>query len=438
MTGLSGGRAACLGVDARDGTCCVVRAAHARGRVVLADATLEAVTPDARVAAALPVRDAVTRWVEAPFASFRKTRRVLPALLDVGLPFALEQCCAATAALERSADGNARVLAVVARHADVDRQLDALRALNIDPDVLDYEGLALWTQGLRERPPAPKDPDLRVVAAYYPSRTVAAVGRRTRFLGAFTAPAGDTAALDRLLRARTRGAPESALWIRTGPGAENGPGPGPAWAGAVWTAEHPAAFLARALAVRMLTPGPCAVNLRSGARAHPARVRRERRATRQAAGFVLAAGLILLAAAWGAGHTARRAEAELDRAFRARADALAGYPVAARRADAVRLVRREVAARAAREAPFGEPFAPSLLDLAAAAARTAARAGLEIYALTLGRKTVTAEGTSPTWEGAEMLRNLVAAAGYAPRLERDEALIDERVAFTLKTDAHPE
>jgi hypothetical protein len=435
MTGLKGGHAACLGVDARDGACVVVRAARLRGRLVLADGTPDAMASGCPAAAAMPVRDTVARWVEAPFASFRKTRRVLPTLLDVGLPFALEQCCMSTAALERGAEGTTRALAVVARHADVDRRLEALRARNVNPDVLDHEGLALWTQSLRERPPAAGDPDLRIVADYDASRTVLALGRGARFLGAYTARAGDAAALDRLLRAGTRGAPEPALWIRTGPRAEDGGGPDAAWAGPVWTAERPAAFLARALATRALTSGPYPVNLRTGARAHPARLARMRRAGRRAAGLVLAAGLILLGAAWGAGHAARRAEADIDRAFRARVDALAGYPVAARRADAIRLVRQEVAARAARDAPFLAPFAPSLLDLAAAAARTAEHDGLDLRALTLGGDAVTVEGTAPTWEGMDALRDLFAAAGYAVRLERDEALLDERVVFTVMPDA---
>jgi hypothetical protein len=63
MTGLKGGHAACLGVDARDGACVVVRAARLRGRLVLADGTPDAMASGCPAAAAMPVRDTFARSV---------------------------------------------------------------------------------------------------------------------------------------------------------------------------------------------------------------------------------------------------------------------------------------------------------------------------------------------------------------------------------------
>ncbi|MCX6997673.1 MAG: hypothetical protein NTV49_11445 [Kiritimatiellaeota bacterium] len=101
---------------------------------------------------------------------------MLPSLLDVQLPFPLETCLYQFPVVRADAAGRIRALAVAARRTEIAAQLDRCRALDLDPVVLDHEGLALWTQSLVEIPLAP--PALRVVAYLGAFRTALAVGGR--------------------------------------------------------------------------------------------------------------------------------------------------------------------------------------------------------------------------------------------------------------------
>jgi hypothetical protein len=441
-----GGRNACLGVDVQDGRLVAVRGERVRGRVVLAEVAEDAARSGRLpCVAALAVREGFARWVQAPFASFRKARRVLPTLLDIQLPFPMETCRHIVAGMERAENGNARALAVVARTDDVDRRLAVCREAGVDPRALDYEGLALWTQSLRERPPAAGDPALRIVVALSRDRAALAVGRGARFLGAHAAPGGEGAAIARLLRAHAAPEGEGALRVWTGVGAGDAEAVrrldgalAADWPGPSWTPDRPGAFLARALATRALLDGPWPCNLRVGDRAHPAAARMERLGARRAAVAVLAAGLLLIGAAWTVGTLGARREAAVDRDFRNLANALAGYPVAARRGDAVRVAREETAARVAKRRPLDAVFEPSLLDVLAGVARTAGEWDLDIHAIALTRDAVTVQGTAAAWEGGERLSRRLGDAGYAVTLRRDEALADERIPFTVSSDETPE
>jgi len=105
------------------------------------------------VVAALRCRESLVRRLEAPFSSCRKARKVLPTLLDIQLPFPVEDCLCNFIGLHRTKERKVRALAVAARRIDVRRRLDALHTLGIDPVVLDQEGLALWTVRLARHHP---------------------------------------------------------------------------------------------------------------------------------------------------------------------------------------------------------------------------------------------------------------------------------------------
>ena len=436
------GRCVCLGIDVQDDGPIVVRGKRVRGHITLKECPADvARNADAPCAAALFVREGFARWVQSPFPSFRKTRRVLPTLLDIQLPFPMESCRYSVSEIERAEDGNARALAVVARTADMDRRLSACREAGVDPVILDYEGLALWTQSLRERPPSPDDPAVRIVVALHRDRASLAIGRGTRYLGAHAVPGGDAAGITRLVRAQTGVESERVLWIWTGPGAEHADtvarlrdALSVEWAGPSTTPERPRAFLARALATRALLNGPWPCNLRAGDCMHAETAREERRAARSAAALVFAAGLILIGASWSARLVGARRESTFDRDCQYLVNTLAGYPVNARRGDAVRVARDEAAARIEQRRPFVAVFDASLLDVVTAVAETAGKRQLSIHDLSLTRAAATIQGTSAAWEGGEALKRRLETAGYSVALRRDEALADERIPFTVSTD----
>jgi hypothetical protein len=121
-------------------------------RVVPVENLGDAIPADARVAIAMPPRDCVCRWLTTPFASLHKARKVLPTILDIQLPFPLEECVYDFVADRKSDDGHVEALALAARHRAVAGALAQWEAHTVDPAVLDHEGLALWSQSLVEQP----------------------------------------------------------------------------------------------------------------------------------------------------------------------------------------------------------------------------------------------------------------------------------------------
>jgi len=127
--------------------------------------------------ALLPARATLLRRVDAPFASERKSRELLPFLLDAEIPFPIESACYAferpdekLAALE-GLSANAR-MGVAALQDDVARFHLELARDKVQADVLDAESLAMW-----EMLPAPTAPHPRRILLWIePSRIVAMRG----------------------------------------------------------------------------------------------------------------------------------------------------------------------------------------------------------------------------------------------------------------------
>jgi len=143
------------GIDDLDpGVVTVARVDLVRGRVASRRVELDAVPAQARAGvrggcyAAVPVRQSFSHELTAPFSRRSKAVRVLPTLLDLQLPFALDDCLYTFAEL-KAESGSVRALAVGARTAEIERRLGDLVEKGIDPLALDHEGLALWSGALR-------------------------------------------------------------------------------------------------------------------------------------------------------------------------------------------------------------------------------------------------------------------------------------------------
>lgn len=223
------------------------------------------------LAVAAPAKATVVRRLEAPFASARKAARVWPSLLDMELPFPVEaaQCDYVPVP---SVGGNARALACAVRRADLDGFLREAAASGAEPAFCDAEAFALWNQHLREAPPASAERAILLVHAAASHVTVMrGHGRGLESVHVLrSAPSALSAAqwkarFRQLAAGATGGDGPTDVWWS---GAGDVPGSPDALRAALSgepglrheTHRDPAAFLARALALRALG-GECATLL---------------------------------------------------------------------------------------------------------------------------------------------------------------------------------
>ena len=94
--------------------------------------------------------------LRADSASRAKAEKVFPSLLDIQLPFPLEDCLYQFVEFRRTSEGMVSALVCAARREAIQACLDRYQAQGADPMLLDHEGLALWTQSLVEWPVDPR------------------------------------------------------------------------------------------------------------------------------------------------------------------------------------------------------------------------------------------------------------------------------------------
>jgi hypothetical protein len=290
----------CVGLDeTASGLVAVLAVRH--GRSVAVEPAAGPVE-GAALAAGLGEREAWVRRIRTPLKDKAKALGVLPGLLDVQLPFGIEECVFANVALAREPAGWT-VTAAGARESEIRARLDRWAAEGREPHHLDQEGLALWSQAFEELPPALEAP--RAVVYLGDDRSVLAFGRGAELISTHGLKKFEPVQARRLANLAFDGGAGETDWIWAGPLAEQAAIESHARelglpkSGRIM--KDPRSVLARAYAVRALTSGLLRCDLRRNGLTHPAvRLRRDRRA-RFSAVVWLAAGLILLASglAWG-------------------------------------------------------------------------------------------------------------------------------------------
>jgi hypothetical protein len=383
--------------------------------------------------------------VDVPLRAYGKAVRVLPSVLDVELPFPIEECVHGFLAVGRTAENKTRALAVAARNAHIESALARWRGVGLDPAALDYEGLALWTQHLREIPADAKDADTpRILVALGEERATVVIGLQGDFAGAYALSRPDAAALDRLLRARLRTKPPAVRWYWAGSRAADRAAVAgltnalrAEWPGDSLIHEAPAQFLVRALATRALVSGPLRCNLRVGRYTHSAVARRSQVRARRAAIRLALAGLGLCAANAVAVAWAQGAVLRADRDFETTRDRLLGYRLAVKGPKAVEAVEAAVRQRKSALEPFYRLRTPSLADRVAGIAQTAAASKLAVEELTLTDSAVALTGTSPRWDGWADLTAQLERTGYRVRVKPGQFMVEGRLAFALASEGAP-
>ena len=410
----------------------------------------EAVKGQAVTAACMPSIESFARWLQTPLSSRSKARKIAPSLLDIQLPFPLEECAYDIVRFRMSGDGKVDALAVAARTQDIAARLDLFQRAGIEPMRLDHEALALWAQGLREIP-VERDA-LRVVAFIGTGHSALVFGRGTEFLSAHSIRAG-TAELgaasseparrfaqraQQLLRAQLpEPGAQAVQWIWAGPAVSK------TFTQAIedalrplgeinfLSASDPARFLARAVAESVLEGEPLSCNFRLGQLAHPEELRHRSRQKSRIAAAVLAAGLLLcgLNAGWRV-LLARQREAVQERltSLAQQMSQMARVP----RGQELLVAERAGQEQAPLAAPFLEAFKPSLTTEIAAIIGLAHEHKMAIEYLSLKKDAVSIRGAVAEWTQGELLAGLLRDRGFTADIQRQDAGADERVHFTIK------
>ena len=441
---------ACYGVDMVDAKPIVVqviRTGRAVGcsRVDLNDpASRERVSVGRSfVAACLLERESFTRWLEAPFASRAKAERVLPSLLDIQLPFPLEECTYAFVEMGVTERRGTRALAAVARFPDIEKRQDLLKAAGIDAHALDQEGLALWTQSLREKPiePAPGKGESpgRVVVYVSDDRVTIAVGRGPDFIAAHTARQPRADDIERVLWAKLQPAPHAVQWMWAGPGALDGRAVGALhrelsaqWPGALQIHDDPETFLARAVATRALLGGPLHCNLRTGPFLHPDLVRRAAKRAMVTGVLFLTAGVLLCGANLVWGVAAGRRMSQIHDVVSEASSRISGVAKAKTRGNEVLLAQRALDSQARTMAPFLRGMDPSFAGILLKELAMQAKAGHIRYdSIALKAGSLSLEGVARDWAACEKLSTRLTELGFRNKLSRGAGLVDENVPFSI-------
>ncbi len=191
-------RSICYALSVEDGRLRALKGRRAAGRIrmdtlaegvpadgpaamsILQQVEADVMTGRAVSAAALPAHETVIHRLTAPFPSIRKARKVFPSLLDLALPFPVEQCECRFEQIRMVAGGKVETLAIAARRESISTCIDELAGRKLRPVILDAEPRAVWSELAQRFPPA--DPASRLVVHREGSRVLILYGEGDRFL----------------------------------------------------------------------------------------------------------------------------------------------------------------------------------------------------------------------------------------------------------------
>ncbi|OVE75724.1 hypothetical protein BVX97_03695 [bacterium E08(2017)] len=435
----------CYGIDISGSEPVVVRAERLRGREIISSVSVGMIEEGAACCGSMPVRSSFSRWIEVPFASERKARKVLPTLLDIQLPFPLEECSYDFPRFSSDA-GSVSALGVGARRGDISQRLSEYTDKGFDIQVLDHEGIALWERALVEQPAgADGRGRLRILVNLGNKRSTLVIGKGGKYMNSHSVRSDDGGRVTRLLDIGFKGENSDRVeWIFCGAAASDNNAvesfmalAGKWCNGKKQVLSDSGTFLARAVAVRGLDDtAPC--NLRSGEDVHPAVMRAMKRKTLVPLFGVAAAGVLLICSNLVAVGLLQTREDGIDKRFKSLANEVAGYNVRAMGEQAILKVERKVEERAAATAPFMMAFDAPLTGLLQKVMDLGSKKGLKYEVVSLGGSAdgtgdVLIRGTAPGWNDCDSLIAMLKSRGYPVKLDRGEALADESIPFTLRT-----
>ncbi|MDP2989356.1 MAG: hypothetical protein Q8O57_02180, partial [Kiritimatiellota bacterium] len=436
------------------------------------DGLAESARSGGMTAGCLAVQESLTLWLNSPLASRAKAEKVLPALLDIQLPFPVEDCLYRFVEFRRTPEGTVSALVCAARRAAIQACLERYQAQGTDPMLLDHEGLALWTQSLVELPAAPRRHRVLIYLADDHATLAIGCGERYGNAHSLQMPAMPTAKTipyaSTIMAGHEQASPESA----EGRSASNGDlvnrfqlilhadlpaGVGVQWlfcgarAGeaAVVEALHrsltlvwpgpltliaePASFLARALCARALKRGLLRCNLRQQTFTHPAVRRAADGRARAAAVGILVAGILLAGFSLTSRLLGERRLNHIKSEIAAVAGELApGVTIPYGRE--IQEVQKAWEKQAPQTTPFLEAFTPSLAVRLAEVIKAGQASAVRFETLSLRRNSLILSGVTEDWDQCGQLEQRLKALGYTVKMERQEAVAETEVRFTVNAE----
>jgi len=439
------------GVEVAGGRLSVVRVRRRRGQlhqdVLLDRADLSAgwqtITAElsaarkqggAAVAFAAPASDSFIRPVQVPFSSETKARAVLPSLLDVQLPFPLEQCVYDFGAFDPAPGGKIDALAVAMLKSRLRDMISELAGTGIDPEWIVPEALALWRYHAMHTPAT--GPAERLVVQLADDRTIAVAGRSGRPLASFSSRTGWVgsselareklmARLKQFVAGFTRGTPQALELVISGTDDASA---------ATFTTQlgfDPAqrkiaggpALMAAAAACLVMESGGLPVNMRRGEFESPALILHRKRRDRASWSLVAAAAVILLlvcgAAKWVTGNRVEQIDADILSVAR---ELTGGQAQLYSEIHAVR-----------NDPVIGGWLRPAVMPLFSAILKSSAGAGLSIETIKIGKSEMIIRGAGSDWNSAGVLTNAIAGVtAWNVVLTPQDAGPDEKVHFIVR------
>lgn len=393
----------------------------------------------------LAVQESLTLWLNSPLTSRAKAEKVLPSLLDIQLPFPVEDCLYRFVEFRRTPEGTVSALVCAARREAIQACLERYKAQGADPMLLDHEGLALWTQSLLECPAEPGRHRVLICLADDHTTFVIGCGERYGNAHSLQMAASPTAAVDLVNRLQLilhADLPESAgvQWLFCGVRAAEAAvidalyrPLAVVWPGPLTVTKDPAAFLARALCVRALKRGPLRCNLRRQSFTHLAVRRAADERARAAAVGILVAGILLIAFSLTSNLLGARRFNRVKSGIAALAGELApGVTIPYGRE--IPEVQKAWERQAPLTAPFLDAFAPSLAVRLAEVIKAGQASAVRFETLNLKRNSLALTGVTEDWDQCGQLERRLKAMGYSVKLERQEAVAETDVRFTVNAE----
>ncbi|MFH1476871.1 MAG: hypothetical protein ABIH24_05210 [Verrucomicrobiota bacterium] len=410
-------------------------------------------------AGCLTVTESLTLWLNSPLVSRAKAEKVLPALLDIQLPFPVEDCIYRFVEFRRTPAGTVSALVCAARREAIQSCLARYQMQGVDPMLLDHEGLALWTQSLVEYPvrnvmsvggPAelrrgPMPYRVLICLANDHVTLVSGCGERygnAHSLQMPTPPTADGDLVNRLQLILHAGLPDGVgvQWLFCGARANEAAVVEAlhrsltlVWPGPLNLIEEPASFLARALCARALKHGPLRCNLRQQTFMHPAVRRAADGRARTAVAAIMVAGILLVSFSLTSRLLGERRFNRVKSEITALAGELApGVTIPYGRE--IPEVKKAWEIQALQTAPFLEALTPSLAARLAEVIQAGQASAVRFETLSLRRNSLVLTGMTEDWDQCGQLEQRLAALGYTVKLERQEAVAEAEVRFTVNAE----
>jgi hypothetical protein len=448
-----------IAIDLTGNTPALLLGKSSFGKIKYTQLQLDDITKDKKliprslIVSFIPCNYSFTRWLHVPFKNWRKVIKVLPSLLDVELPFSIDDTVYSFPAFKHSGRST-QVLAAGALKKDIVAILEKFAEYHLKPDIIDHQGLALWSQSIKELPPEQiGNSVLRILIYLANNASAIVIGQGNDFISSHALNQQNPSEIRRIVNSTLSSVPENTtqkvpsatslhdklqsrvVWV---------------WCGETILDKHklsalqhvmntikegehilhdnPKEFLLRGLISRALTSekNMCDLSLDAESKL----LRRTRILSLCSAGSLLLSGLLLIATGFFIRSVADSKTRQLNADFSQLAREL-GSAEGTTGADAVLTASRTANSKIEALRPFTEYFKPSMIDEIYQLIHIARTNNLHYESLYVNNSAIEISGTAENWDSPEVLSAHFIRKGIKPTLNRKDALPDEKIPFTI-------